>query len=443
MRSETEEEHEAAEARPADLSEAVWAVWTEVDRLRQSVEALREVPRTVGTESGGLPKVVRAAIEELRFELAEERSQRDDRDVPVVPLLQAVDGGLAAVRTAVEASRSEAAKDQERLVEALKAAFDKLRTELGTGRGELETDRAARQAAADAADAARSEAVVAALHELRDRVAEEGAAAKAREAAVPAAFQPLLDELTTERRQRAELDDAVKRLASDLADERNKRASRDGAISAGTMALQARLGEFREEMHNAIGEIRDEVVRDLLERESRETAAAAALEAVGADLRAQREALVGLQTLFLETRREQEALAFQLPEATHEMQEHVAAVQARNVETLGQIESLLRTTMGGANAWFVRTRDELVERMDRVAAMADLGIAESMVAVLEVVRSDVEELRAELAVLGERPQLTAAHVRRIVRDQLAAPAPSPSPANGRTARKAASPRRPA
>jgi len=81
---------------------------------------------------------------------------------------------------------------------------------------------------------------------------------------------------------------------------------------------------------------------------------------------------------------------------------------------LGRLEEMMRSTVSGANQWFVRTRDELVERLDQLSATVDLGIAESMVAVLEQLRGEVGGVRQDLAALGRRQNLTAAQVRKIL-----------------------------
>jgi len=325
----------AADAGGADLSEAVWALWTEVSALRQARDA---------NGAGG------DALAELRAAVG---ALRDD----VIERLAGLDPGKTALATSVQTVQVALGVFREEVLQAL-----------------LQRD------SRETVLAASTQALHAAFGDLRE----------------------------------------------DLKRETLERASSEAALAA---ALQS--------LHAALDDVREDLKREKLERASSEAVVASALQALHAEvaamnaqLSAGKDAVAELHGLVDRTRRDQEGLAFALADATHEMQDRVDYVQRANVDAGRELAERVTAAITDADASLQRVRAALLERMEALAAMADLGLAESMVAVLEDLRADVHGLREDVAALGRRHHLTAAQVRKIVKELHEEPG-SPSPPGGK------------
>ncbi len=430
---------EVERALGQDLGARELGAATMQESFRSGLEALRADLRAIerppaSADGPALPKVVRAALDELKFQLVEERAQREARDAAAVPVLQGLSDSVEALRSDVVDERGARA--------AVDAAQAAALNEVAAGLHQL------RQAAADAEKAADARHVAAESHqadalgawyaavqgevgrgrfeleELRQAVAAAHAAADDRHTAsetqqvrLAAAVEAVRDEMAKQAARGQALVDLVtahegrlNQVRDELARDRQLREVQDAAAAAAYEAVQARLSDLQ----TAAGELQAESSEARGRRESWEAGLGGALATLHAEFGQAREEVAALQAVFAQTRREQEALAFELADAQQGVQDQATLVQAAHVETLGRLEEMMRSTVSGANQWFVRTRDELVERLDQLSATVDLGIAESMVAVLEQLRGEVEGVRQDLAALGRRQNLTAAQVRKIL-----------------------------
>ena len=84
-----------------------------------------------------------------------------------------------------------------------------------------------------------------------------------------------------------------------------------------------------------------------------------------------------------------ERLRAQLPEAVDGLRAEFERLHAEMAEERFQLRSQIATTVGAANRWFVRTRDQLFERLDEVARAAAAAQAEAELAASAAVAAAV------------------------------------------------------